>query len=467
MIRFIGGLALAGATVLGAQAQGVLRLTNVTHTSAGVSFGWNSTGPGYAYTLQGRSALTNELWRPLAAPQPWPTTLTAWTNIPPNARSYFYRVIAVTNAVRGRLVSATLGAQYSQALLNLLFSQNNIPLTAQYGVTVYKLLYETIDPVGAKTQASAALCVPVSASGSLPLLSYQHGTLTQTNAAPSATTTSASGEILLGVAFASAGYVSVLPDYLGMGSSPGFHPYLHARSEATASVDALRAGRAHCASNSISLNGRLFICGYSQGGHATLALHRELETYHTNEFTLTASAPMSGPYDMSGATTDDMLSGRAPPNPYYFAYVLDAYQHVYGLVPNFADLLTPPYNSTVPPLFDGNHSGDAINSALPAIPLNILKPELAAAFRNDSNQVLWQALRDNDLLNWRPRAPLRLYHCSGDLDVVPANATNAWTRFQAQGATQVESIDPSPGASHGGCVYPSVLGAKAWFDTLR
>lgn len=465
MIRFVGGLVLAGATVLCAQAQEMLRLTNVTHTSAGVSFSWNSTGTGYAYTLQGRSTLRNEFWLPLAAPQPWPTTLTAWMNVPANATSYFYRVIAVTNAVRGRLVSATLAAQYSQAQVALLLSQNGIPLTAQYGIKVYKLVYETIDPPGAKTQASVALCLPVSASGSLPLLSYQHGTLTQTNTAPSSITLN--GEVLVGVVFASVGYVSVLPDYLGMGSSPGFHPYLHARSEATASVDALRAGRACCASNSISLSGKLFICGYSQGGHATLALHRELETYHTNEFTITASAPMSGPYDMSGATTDDVLSGRVPPNPYYFAYVIDAYQHVYGLAPSFADLLTPPYNSTIPPLFDGNHSGGAINSALPAMPLNILKPEFATAFRNDPNQLLRQALRDNDLLNWRPRAPLRLYHCSGDLDVVPANATNAWNRFQAQGAMQVESIDPSPGADHGGCFYPSVLGAKAWFDALR
>jgi hypothetical protein len=467
MIQFIGGLVLAGATILCAQGQGSLRLTNMTHTPAGVSFSWNSAGTNYVYTLQGRSALTNELWLPLAAPQPWPTTLTAWTNVPPNATSYFYRVIAVTNAVRGRLLSSTLGVSYSQPQLTLMFNAAGIPLAAQYGVKVYKLVYETIDPLGARTQASAALCVPAGASGSLPLLSYEHGTLTQTNTAPSSAMTSTSGEVMVGAAFASAGYVSVLPDYLGMGSSPGFHPYLHARSEATASVDALRAGRAYCASNSISLSGKLFICGYSQGGHSALALHRELETYHTNEFTLTASAPMSGPYDLSGATMDDMLSGRVPPNPYYLAYIVDAYQHVYGLAPGFADLLTPPYNSTVPPLFDGNHAGSAINAALPAIPLNILKPELAAAFRNDPNQLLRQALRDNDLLNWRPRAPLRLYHCSGDLDVIPANATNAWSSFQAQGATQVESIDPSPGADHVGCVYPSVLGAKAWFDTLR
>ena len=58
---------------------------------------------------------------------------------------------------------------------------------------------------------------------------------------------------------------------MGLGSSPGFHPYLHARSEATASVDMLRAGRNYCASNNIGLNGQVFLAGYSQGGHTEMA----------------------------------------------------------------------------------------------------------------------------------------------------------------------------------------------------
>ena len=36
-----------------------------------------------------------------------------------------------------------------------------------------------------------------------------------------------------------------------------------------------------------------------------------------------------------------------------------------------------------------------------------------------------------------------------------------------RGASQVQLIDPMPTADHGGCVLPSLLNAKAWFDTLR
>jgi hypothetical protein len=71
------------------------------------------------------------------------------------------------------------------------------------------------------------------------------------------------------------------------------------------------------------------------------------------------------------------------------------------------------------------------------------------------------------LYRWKPRAPLRLYHCSGDLDVDPANSQVALASFHALGATQVELIDPQPGADHSGCAQPSLLQAKAWFDSLK
>jgi dienelactone hydrolase len=116
------------------------------------------------------------------------------------------------------------------------------------------------------------------------------------------------------------GYAVVVPDYLGLGTSPGYQTYLHAGSEATCVVDALRAGRSLCSSNRVSLNGQLFLTGFSQGGHVTMAAHRELEAFHTNEFTVTASAPCAGTYDLGGVTLEDIL---APPQLPYWLSVRD------------------------------------------------------------------------------------------------------------------------------------------------
>ena len=103
-----------------------------------------------------------------------------------------------------------------------------------------------------------------------PLVSEQHGTAVLKSEAPSQP---GHGDIWASV-FASYGYAVVVPDYLGLGSSPGYQAYLHARSEATCVVDALRAGKALCASNKVTLNGQLFLTGYSQGGSGLPELHQ-------------------------------------------------------------------------------------------------------------------------------------------------------------------------------------------------
>ena len=443
-----------------------LRFTTSLRTTNGISMQWSNAVPGQAYTLQSRDRLTNSIWLTLDSPQPWPTAQTQWNDpLSSTQLMRFYRVVAVPPATRGKLLSSSLVGSYSTTTLNLYFSLYKVNLTAQYGVNWYRVVYETIDPLGGRTTASGGLFLPAQTGVNWPLLSFSHGTLTQTNQSPSTTLTEDS---FAGLAFASVGYASVVADLLGFGASPGLHPYLHARSEATASVDMLRAARNYCASNSIGLNGQLFIAGYSQGGHTAMALTRELERYHTNEFTVTASAPMAGPYDLSGVELNDILSARCPPDPYYAAYVLVAYQSVYVLAPNWSNLVVAPYASTLPPLFNGNTTGATINGAMPACNIStILAPTVIADLTNDPGCPLYQALRDNDLYRWKPVAPMRLYHCSGDLDVLPANSQVAYDSFQSQGATQVQLIDPMPGADHSTCAIPCLEAAKAWFDTLK
>jgi hypothetical protein len=448
-----------------ARAQG-LRLTTCVHTTNGLALRWTNGVAGQAYTLQSRDRVTNSLWLMLDAAEPWPTVQTQWNDtISATQLMRLYRVVAVQPATRGKVLSSSLVQSYTTTTLNMLFAYYGIPITAQYTVKFYKVVYETIDPLGGRTQASGGFFLPQGVGKALPLLSYQHGTITGTNDVPS---NGNAGESVVGLAFASIGYASALPDYLGLGDSPGFHPYVHARSEATAGVDMLRAARRYCASNSLALNGQVFLLGYSQGGHATMALHRELERCHTNEFTITASAPMAGPYDMSGVELNDILSPRCPPNPYYYAYVVTAYQRVYSLAPDWAALFSPPNNTTIPPLFNGNTDGSTINSYLPACNVSsILTAAVVTSLRNDPNCVLRQALRDNDVDQWKPLAPMRMYHCSGDADVPRANSQVAYSNFVARGAAQVQLIDPLPGADHGGCFVPSLSAAKTWFDSLK
>jgi len=425
---------------------------------------WSPGEAGASYTVEATTALLPPAWQPLGGPAGWPITATQWSGPAPTASATFYRLLVSTSVPRGTVETNILLQRFTSAELLKRIQDRGVPIFTAIAADAWKITYSTIDVRGRPTRASALIVIPQGITKALPLLSYQHGTVTLREDVPSRL----NDEADLGLIMGASGYITVLPDYLGLGDSPGLHPYQHAASQATAVVDAIRAARDSLEGKGATWNKQLFLTGYSQGGHATLAVQRELEFRHAEEFPITATAPSAGAYDLSGTTTTDFLSARSQPNPYYFAYVLAAYVEIYGLAPTLADLLKAPYNTTVPPLFDGLHSGGEINAILPARPIDILKPEVLAAFTSDPNHPLRLAIRDNDLhTGWVPRSKTRFYHCAGDLDVLPANSKVAFDTFKAAGATAIELIDPLPFADHGGCAPFALLSTKSWFDSMK
>ena len=461
---------LMGLLSTAAQAQAPVELTSITSTTNGVRVAWTDPGPGQAYTVQVRESLTSGVWRNGTMRYRWPWPFTHWGDAPrslPAAR--FYRVLAQPAATpnRGRPVSSSLKGQWTASFQNAVYAQWGIAnfATAKFGIISRAFTYETVDPYGLAITNSAELILPRGTNGPLPLISEQHGTTALKSDAPSQP---GSGDRWASV-FASYGYAVVVPDYLGLGRSPGYQAYVHAPSEATCVVDALRAGRSLCASNNVTLNGQLFLTGYSQGGHVTMAAHRELEAFHTNEFTVTACAPCAGPYDLGGAAIESLLTDPAYPNPWYFPIVLAAYLPIYQLGDTLEELLAPPYRSTLPPLLDGAHTDSQLGAAMPADPIAILRPDFQADFRTNVNNPLRQALRENNTYSWTPNAPVKMFHCQGDRDVVFANAEVAYQSFTNRGACCVSVVDPGAPAQldHYDCYAPSLNGVLTWFETLR
>src|SRR4029453_2046828 len=103
--------------------------------------------------------------------------------------------------------------------------------------------------------------------------------------------------LLIAAAFAAQGYIVVAPNYVGYDSSTlTYHPYLHADQQSKDAVNALVAARSALPTSfapGVSDGGKLFITGYSEGGYVAMATHRLLQSQGA---TVTASAPMSGPY---------------------------------------------------------------------------------------------------------------------------------------------------------------------------
>lgn len=343
-------------------------------------------------------------------------------------------------------------------------------LPIEYSVEYYKLVYNTIDTQGEPTIASGGYARPITdeCTSGFPLMIYMHGTVLNKEEVPSRDVAEAAVAKLIG----GLGYHGIAPDYLGMGDSPGLHPYLHAESEAQSGIDMIRAVREFLQQEfGVQDNGELFVTGYSQGGHAAMALHQKLEQDDMlDEFDLIASTPGSGPYDLSGTQTPVLLSDEPYSNPGYVVYTLASYDLAYGnIYDSYSDVLQSPYDEVVVPYFDGNNttlSMGQLNPQLPMVLSDLMVPEYLDEFASDDQHPFRSALADNDLYDWTPQRPIRMYYCTQDEQVDFNNSVTAETVMQANGAPDVEAIDLGP-FDHGGCYFFYTLSSVSYFNGLR
>lgn len=367
---------------------------------------------------------------------------------------------------RGEVIRYRQVAAYNKVQINAFLSLAGQATLAPvpYAVTVYEVVYATPNVRGEMSQASGMVAVPQEATGARPLVAYFHGTQTlRTNVPSNPENAEGRGTTFL---FAAAGYVVACPDYLGLGQSPGRQTFEQASPLATCGVDMLRAARRVAETLSVGLNGQLFLCGYSQGGYATLATQRAMEQDYANEFTVTASAPMAGPYDLSGTMFDAVFApDTVAQTPLYIASILLAYNDTYNLYQDPSEVFAAPYDARVASLFDGTHTGNEVSAGLANTAEALLRPDFAQALRADPNHPLRVALRQNDVYDFRPLAPVRLFHGKADRNVPFANAEVAQRRMTERGGT-VELVNVGDALDHETAVVPSFVGAKAFFDTF-
>jgi alpha/beta superfamily hydrolase len=221
--------------------------------------------------------------------------------------------------------------------------------TLKCGVNFHYIKYGTVGGASEATNATGALMVPTgtdpACTGPRPVVLYAHGTTTskgynlanvvdQTNDAYSES-------ILVAANFAAQGFIVVAPNYAGYDASTlPYHPYLNSDQESKEMIDALTAARKAFGNVGANDSGKLFITGYSQGGHVAMATHKAMQAL---SMTVTASAPMSGPYAMA-AFGDAIFSGQVNLGGTVFAPLLaTSYQKAYG---NIYTNLTDLYSST-------------------------------------------------------------------------------------------------------------------------
>jgi hypothetical protein len=465
-------LCLVNASLGLSYAQDPLAIELQFDASLRAEINWTPHSEPSLYTLESIDSLSN-VWKPVPPAGQWPSEETRFldprASFLPSQR--FYRVTAapLPKPNRARLVTFEEVDSLNIQEVEEWFNRIGISaIQAQSGVKLFYVLYETVDASGKSIVASGAVVTPTDVNEALPLFSYQHSTILDRELVPSRFSFSTL-ESLLPIFIASQGFVTAAPDMIGLGDSPGFHPFLIAETAVNAVTDILPIAQEIASFEKIDTIEEVYLMGYGEGGHSTMAVHRELETMEDPLFEVIASVPMAGPHDLSELFLEHLLKeDQMYPQPYVLPYLIIAFNDVYSFYEDPIEVFTSEVASRVIPRINGRSSGESINDLLPGgIPRDFLQPAFLDQLLNNPEHPFRVALRQNDVYDWKPSASLRMYHCDADETVPKTLSEKALDTFFDNGSSSAELIDPIPVLNHAECDAISFTSAMTWIENER
>lgn len=334
---------------------------------------------------------------------------------------------------------------------------------AKTAVKLYKVEYKSVVPEqnNRPTLASGIIAIPVNASKSMPLVSYQHGTLYGNMGAPSTPDNSWETQLMI-AQFAGQGYVVISADYFGFGSSKEKDSYVVLNSQVQACYDMYEAAKIILAKEQIGISD-FFLTGWSQGGVVTMAFLERLESYKIKVKAAGTAAAQCDGYVMANGFLSHPRKIDAPWVSCVFiltAFSFEEYYQVPGLAKG---VFTDEQYEVAKRVY---LKDTAIQyKDFPLDLHKLIRPEYfdAAYFKTSAYGKL---ISDMHPYRWDFKTPVHMFY--GDIDeclaIGLARLPNEWQK--AMGNDKVEVFSCGADATHRITYGRSVPEWKKWFDSL-
>ena len=345
------------------------------------------------------------------------------------------------------LISSELLRSHSASVLGIVASavvsldDLSAPLK---NIEAYKIKYKTTDVDGSEIVASGVVFVP-QGDAEMPIVSYQHGTISDNDNAPSNVENLGNDEYTIMAVFSSFGFVVSMPDYIGYGDSVASeHPYEHGNSLGSTSYDMLKATKEFLTNEEVKANNKLFLLGYSEGGYATLALQKYLED--KGDLSITHSLPSAGAYNKTEFSKNILNQNIELPHMANYLWVLYTYNRIYeNLRRPWSDYVLAPYAE----ILININSREITQISLDKFetnPQKLFTSDFLKNLNDGTDKAFLSALSDNDLLDWTPIAPITFYHGTEDQFVYPLNSISTAAALKEKSA-EVTYV-PMEGENH-------------------
>lgn len=362
---------------------------------------------------------------------------------------------------------------------------------AKNPVDLYKVEYESSIPEQGdrRTIAYGLVAIPkIENRGSLPVVSYQHGTVFGKKEVPSYSFKvddpdryRNSYETRLAVAqFAGNGYVVVSADYFGMGDSPEPEGYLVKRSHQQACLDLYLAVKDWLSSEKRIQQEELFLSGWSQGGFVTMAFLEKLEE---KGIPVTATSTAAAPVDLYSSFNGAIYHKRPLDASWLsatFSLAALAFENYYQVPGLVERLFKPEYITTIQKIYYREYNNES--------ELLMLLGSLARIDENEKDPVLdllmllkdeyrdpsvfglsefGQLAAQSEVYRWHFKTPVKMYYGTLDEAVAPRVATLAADYQKAMGNKHLIVAKPVARANHRATFLTAISKQLPWFNRLR
>ena len=351
-------------------------------------------------------------------------------------------------------------------------SNKSFKMLLKYDVKAYRVEYKTKDVSNNEVTASGTILVPISynSDDSFPILSYQHGTMFGD---VDVYNSSFNNEVFC---FASSGFITLVPDYLGYKTSSQIqHPYFINKTSNETVRDMILESLIDIRSLGINHNGQLFLNGFSEGANVSISFLKSIEENPILGLQIKATAASSGAYALGDQFSyilynyfnNNMLAPATNP---ILCYMIYGYDKNIAKTNNLSIYFSSPYNNLVPYCFSGNFDSTSasnfFNSYKASYP-QILSTLFVNSLNNGANLSFKKYLDDNSLIiNWTPSSKLMLYHASDDYLVPKLNTTKLYDKMTENISTNANvSKDVYEGIGHSSTI--SFEKAIVWLNSNR
>ncbi|MGG7549959.1 T9SS type A sorting domain-containing protein [Chryseobacterium arthrosphaerae] len=361
-------------------------------------------------------------------------------------------------------IANNLGEQNAPDFVSYLNSFN-------VGLKGYKITYYTKNENNVLVKATGLLMYP-NVGFKLSTVVSDHGTTDSRHNVPSNFKGALTAGFVVELSYVLNGYILMAPDYVGMGTGEGTHPYVDYATEAGATIDFITAANKALAQLNVKRYDEYFLAGYSQGAHAAMSTLKRLSVSNPDNIKFRYAYMGDGPYDMSETTLKKgVLEKDIYPFSSFLANVLHSCNNTgYQAYTNdISEVISAEY------LDKYNYHVVQDNGGLlwgPVIWRKLFTTNFVNDVTNNPNHKFRQCLKPKDVYDWYNKTPMTLGHSTVDLAIPPENTSKTidvqrgYYPWWDLNKYKLDSFYWGP-IGHVGGIVPFTLASNAKFNTLR